>query len=95
MNEGKLFVGPNGRWEIDIPDQESIELTSGSIVEVEIQGHWIITAIECDMDGYYAVVRGVKLYDGMRARRADRATLDKMFGRTPKKLMDSFQRNRP
>lgn len=48
MRGGRLFRNVNDRWEFD-----GLELTSGSLVEIEIDGNWILGVIEYWMDAYY------------------------------------------
>ncbi|MBX3033554.1 MAG: DUF5348 domain-containing protein [Bdellovibrionaceae bacterium] len=66
-NEGKLRRNDIGRWEF-----LDIELTSGSLVEICIEGHWICGAIEHWQDGYYWFSRRdgvtVILHSGIKAR---------------------------
>jgi Domain of unknown function (DUF5348) len=71
---GTLLKNESGRWEIHSEGQ-SVELTSGSAIEVQIGGHWIKTGIEYAHDtstrgggDYYATTRGVKLTKGLPAR---------------------------
>lgn len=55
------------RWEVG-----SVELTSGSVVEIQIDGHWICGVIEYWHDNYYWFSRQdgvpVVLHFGIRAR---------------------------
>ena len=64
MTEGNLKKLTTGRWSIG----DDREITSGDVIEVKIAEHWIVTRIEHDESGYYAVVPGIKLYEGMSAR---------------------------
>ncbi len=67
--EGKLTINESGQWEIwDDRTLNYIPLTSGSLCEVKIGGHWIATRIEYSDGVYYAVAPGIKLYRGMPAR---------------------------
>jgi hypothetical protein len=52
-----------GRWLL-----KGFELTCGSCIEVNIDGHWIRTVIECDVNGYYAIPISVNLHYGLWAR---------------------------
>ena len=56
------------RWEISYDEDQSIELTSGSVCEVKVGGHWIYTGIESSNGEYYATARGVQLVNGLPAR---------------------------
>lgn len=51
------------RWHL-----KGIELTCRSCIEVNIDGHWIRTAIKCDANGYYAIPISVNLHNGLWAR---------------------------
>lgn len=64
---GKLRRNSIRRWEISDGD-DSIELSSGSRVELQIAGVWILTRIEHDGQDYYAINRGIALVEGLRAR---------------------------
>ena len=64
-HDGLLMKNDIGRWSIG----ENDEITSGEIIEVNVSDNWITTRIEHDGTGYYAVVPGVQLYSGMKARR--------------------------
>lgn len=67
---GKLERNECGRWEFS-----EIELTSGSVVEICIDGQWICGAIEYWQDDYYWFSRRsgvtVMLHSGIRARLPD------------------------
>ncbi len=64
---GKLFRNECGRWEF-----ADVELTSGSIVEIEIDGHWLRGVIEHWTDDYYWFSQRdgtpVILHSGIHAR---------------------------
>ena len=47
MIQGKLEKQTSGRYAI------YHELTSGDVVEVQIDGKWVRTSVECSKDGYY------------------------------------------
>lgn len=68
--EGNLQRNEIGRWEF-----AGIELTSGNIVEICIEGHWICGVIECWSNNYYWFSRRegipVVLHSGIRARLPD------------------------
>lgn len=65
--EGRLVMNDCGRWEFD-----AIELTSGSLVEICIDGTWLLGAIESTNGKYYWFSRRdgipVILRVGIRAR---------------------------
>ena len=62
--EGKLQKTEIGRWSIG----DEWEVTSGDVIEVKVDDHWIETRIESNQQGYYAVVPGVALYEGQSAK---------------------------
>jgi len=78
--QGTLRLNENGRWEIVDQSVDRVgrlicEITSGDVIEVEVAGHWICTRIESSSRSYppysafyYAVVQGVSLYPGQKAR---------------------------
>ena len=47
MAQGRLERQSNGRYAI------YHEFTSGDVVEVEVNGKWVRSSIECSKDGYY------------------------------------------
>ena len=65
--EGKLQKNKIERWEFS-----GVELTSGSLVELCIEGQWICGVIEYWQDGYYWFSRRdgitVILHFGIKAR---------------------------
>jgi hypothetical protein len=65
--EGGLVMNDCGRWEFD-----EIELTSGSLVEIRIDGTWLLGVIEATNGKYYWFSRHdsipVILRTGIRAR---------------------------
>lgn len=67
MRSGKLSRNECYRWEFD-----GIELTSGSVVEIEIDGHWLQGVIEYWSDDYYWFSKRegipVILHSGISAR---------------------------
>ena len=67
MRSGKLYRNECERWEFD-----GYELTSGSLVEIEIDGHWLLGVIEHWSDGYYWFSKRdsipVILHSGVSAR---------------------------
>lgn len=69
MDEGRLIINDAGRWEIYVDTKRfGYQLTSGSVCEVKVAGHWIQTGIESGPDGYYATTLGIKFYIGQPAR---------------------------
>jgi hypothetical protein len=66
-SETTLRKNDCGRWEVGIH-----ELTSGSVVEIQIDGHWICGVIEYWSDNYYWFSRRdgvpVVLHSGIYAR---------------------------
>lgn len=67
MMDGKLAKMQSGRWSIG----NEWEITSGDVIEVKVGENWIATRIEHNGTGYYAVVTGILLYEGMPARRRE------------------------
>ena len=65
---GILEKAESGRWAIKLADGRQIEVTSGEIIEIYIEPHWIKTSIEYGPEGYYPVVRGLKLCKGLKVR---------------------------
>lgn len=72
--EGKLHKNEIGRWEI-VTEDGRVELSSGSVCEVKIGEVWHRTRIESRSTPhapftaeYYAVLPGIRLYEGMPAR---------------------------
>jgi hypothetical protein len=72
MKAGHFYrQGENERWLVVFqvkPEPDYVTLTSGSIVEVNIGGHWIRTRVEHNGKDYYAVTQGVKLQTNLKAR---------------------------
>ena len=64
---GVLMKVVTGRWAID----GRLEITSGEVIEVKVVDNWTTTRIEHNGVEYYAVVPGIKLYEGMPARMRD------------------------
>lgn len=65
---GTLRKNENDRWEIVERSGHTIELSSGSVVEVLVAGQWIRTSIEHNGREYYATTRGIRLCAEMSAR---------------------------
>jgi hypothetical protein len=67
VTEGNLQRNEIGRWEFS-----DIELTSGSLIEICIEGHWICGVIEYWQDDYYWFSRRdgilVILHSAVKAR---------------------------
>lgn len=61
LNE--LYRTPSRRWALN-----GHELTCGSTIEVNIQGHWIRIVIEHDGKDYFALPSTVRLHAGLYAR---------------------------
>ena len=59
----QLYRTDSGRWCLN-----GIDLTCGSCVEVNIEGHWIEVGIEHDQHDYYAIPTSIRLQKGMVAR---------------------------
>lgn len=66
---GTLIRSVTRRWAIKTSDGRIYEVTSGEVIEVNVAEHWIRTRIEHNGKDYIAMVDGVKLYQGMDARR--------------------------
>jgi hypothetical protein len=67
---GKLRKNDLGKWEIADDEGRVCVLSSGAVVEVQVDGHWIRTRIEYDHGtrDYYALERGVRLCHDLPAR---------------------------
>lgn len=64
MNKGVLYKNSDGRYAIS----ENIWFTSGDSIEIYFGGSWLLTRIEHNAKGYYAVgLPGISL-DKMKAR---------------------------
>lgn len=68
MRKGELKKNENHWWEIDLRGEYPLELSCGSVIELNIGGVWIRTRIEHGSNGYYATTRGVQLCTGLTAR---------------------------
>jgi hypothetical protein len=64
---GILHKNKTGRWEI-VGDDGSVELTSGSVIEICVAGIWHRTRVEHDGRDYYSVTPGTALVAGLPAR---------------------------
>jgi Domain of unknown function (DUF5348) len=72
--EGTLHLQPSGRWAICRPGREPVEITSGELFRVEVDGELQITRMEfrhrergvAQLAGYYSV-DGIELRNGLRA----------------------------
>jgi len=67
MIEGSLHKTMTGRWAICRSGQSPVEITSGEVFCVEVDGKMRVTRMEHDGREYYAV-NGFPLRDGMGAR---------------------------
>ena len=65
---GTLERSETGRWAIKTEKGRLVEITSGEVIEIEVAGYWIRSRIEHDGRDYIAMVSGVRLYRGMKAR---------------------------
>jgi len=64
---GRLHMQLSGRWAIFRPGRDAVEITSGEVFRVEVDGELRATRMEHEWgEGYYSV-DGYKLRDGMRA----------------------------
>jgi hypothetical protein len=66
--EGTLRMMPSGRWAVCRPGQEPVEITSGKLFRIEVDGELKLTRLEYSHAGrrYYSV-DGYPLRDGLRA----------------------------
>ena len=65
--EGILRMQSSGRWAVCRPGHDPVEILSGALFRVEIDGELRVTRMEhLWSKGYYSV-DGYKLRDGMRA----------------------------
>jgi hypothetical protein len=66
--EGTLRLMASGRWAIYRPGRLPVEITSGKLFRVEVDGELKLTRMEYDHDSrrYYSV-DGYPLRDGLRA----------------------------
>ena len=69
--EGILQLQPSGRWAICRPGQSPVEVTSGELFRIEVDGELKVTRMEfrhssVETMGYYSV-DGYQLRDGARA----------------------------
>ena len=63
--EGILRMQPSGRWAVCRPGHDPVELLSGALFRVEVEGKLRLTRMLWS-EGHYSVV-GYKLRDGLRA----------------------------
>jgi hypothetical protein len=62
-----LRLQPSGRWAISRPRRDPVEITSGELFRVEVDGELRVTQMEhLYAEGYYSI-DGYPLRDGMRA----------------------------
>jgi hypothetical protein len=65
--EGALRMLPSGRWAILRPGRDPMEITSGEIFRLEVDGELRLATMEhLPVRGYY-VAEGYELREGMRA----------------------------
>jgi hypothetical protein len=65
--EGILRLQSSGRWAVCRPGRDPVEITSGELFRVEVDGELRVTRMEeLYSEGYYSV-DGYPLRDGMRA----------------------------
>jgi hypothetical protein len=66
---GELRMQPSGRWAVCMPGQSPIEITSGELFRVEVEGQegLQLTRMEHAHPGGYYAVAGYPLRDGLRA----------------------------
>jgi hypothetical protein len=64
-NDDTLRMLPSGRWAVFRRGRDPIQITSGELFRVEVDGELKLTRMEYD-DGYYSV-DGYPLFDGLRA----------------------------
>ena len=67
--EGVLEMQASGRWAVCMPGQEPMEITSGEVFRVEVEGKEGLqpTRMEHAHPGGYYAVEGYPLRDGLRA----------------------------
>ena len=63
--EGTLRMMASGRWAVYRPGRLRVEITSGELFRVEVDGELKLTRMEYD-EGYYSI-DGYPLRDGLRA----------------------------
>jgi hypothetical protein len=70
---GELRMQPSGRWAVCMPGQSPIEITSGELFRIEVEGHegLQVTRMEHARPGGYYAVAGYPLRDGLRAALGD------------------------
>jgi hypothetical protein len=70
--EGTLRIQPSGRWAVCSPERDPVEIKSGELFRVEVDGELQVRRMEYapGWRGYYAV-GGPALCDGMRAAIGD------------------------
>jgi hypothetical protein len=66
---GVLQMQPSGRWAVVMPGGETVEITSGEVFRVEVEGKEGLqpTRMEHAHPGGYYAVEGYPLRDGLRA----------------------------
>ena len=71
--EGILQMQPSGRWAVCRPAQSPVEITSGELFRIEVDGELKVTRMEfrhssVETKGYYSI-DGYQLRDGARCDR--------------------------
>jgi hypothetical protein len=65
--EGILRIQPSGRWAVCRPGRDPVEITSGDVIRVEVDGELRPTrVVHVWGEGYYSVDQ-YPLRDGLRA----------------------------
>jgi hypothetical protein len=65
--EGTLRMMASGRWAVCRPGREPVEITSGELFCVEVDGELQLTRMESTANGRYYTIDGYPLRDGLRA----------------------------
>lgn len=66
--KGAIFKNVDERWDIVFDDQTWCGIGSGMVIEVKVKDQWIRTRIEHGPEGYYSIVDGINLKDGLPVR---------------------------
>jgi hypothetical protein len=66
-NDGTLRMLPSGRWAVLRTGRDSVQIRSGELFRVEVDGQLKLTRMEyAPRSGYYSI-DGYPLFDGLRA----------------------------
>jgi hypothetical protein len=68
--DGTLRLQPSGRWAIQAPGREPVEILAGETIMVEVAGSSELKSARMEQarpSGEYYVVQGYPLRDGLRA----------------------------